>query len=107
MRRVLALLLTTTLLLAGGCGGARYDVRLAQTLTDMRYRKRLDDNLMPAPTKTKLESFSVFVRPPKNLVQSKEFLLTVLEPGKFDIADSFSESDKQVLMHVLAWVKVP
>lgn len=106
MRRVLATLATTALLLAGGCGGRSYEIRLDKTLEDMRYRKRLDDNLMPAPTKTKLETFNIFVRPPKNLVQSKEFLLTVLEPGKFDVADSFND-DKQSVMHVLAWVKLP
>ena len=107
MRRVFATLATTTILLAAGCGGRSYEVRLDKTLVDMRYRKRLDDNLMPPATKTKLETLNIFIRPPKNLTQSKEFLLTVLEPGKFDVADSFSESDKQILMHVLSRVKLP
>lgn len=107
MRRLLATLAVSALLLAGGCGGRSYEVRLDKTLEEMRYRKRLDDNLMPAPTKTKLETHNIFVRPPKNLAQSKEFLLTVLEPGKFDVADSFSDPEKGALMHVLARVKLP
>jgi hypothetical protein len=95
------------LLLAAGCGGQSYAHRLDRTLEEMRYRKRLDANLMPPVTKTKLEGMQIFVRPPKNLAQSKEFLLTVLEPGKFDDAESFTETDKQALMHVLARVKLP
>lgn len=105
MRRALAMLATTALLLAAGCGGRSYEVRLEKTLEDMRYRKRLDDNLMPAPTKGKLEQLSIYVRPPKNMAPSKEFLLSVLEPGKFDDAESFS--DKSSLMHILARVKLP
>lgn len=105
MRRVFALMTTTALLLAAGCGSPSYEKRLDKTLEDMRYKKRLDDNLEPAPTKTKLETLNVYVRPPKKLVQSKEFLLTALEPGKFDVADSFSSD--QTLMHVLARVKLP
>ena len=104
MRRVFATLATTALLLAGGCAG-KYEARLNQTLEDMRYRKRLNDNLMDPVTKTKLETYNVYLRPPKSLAQSKEFLLTVLDPGKFDDAESFT--DKQNLMHVLTRVKLP
>src|ERR1700733_5315978 len=106
MRRVLAFLATTaaTLLLANGCAKS-YDIRMNRTLEKMRYEKRLNDNLMPAP-KGKLEAFLIFVRPPKSLAQSKEFLLTTLEPGRFDVSESFLEKDKQSL-HVLARVKRP
>ena len=107
MRRVLALLATTALLLAGGCGGRSYDIRLDKTLERMRYEKRLKDNLMEAP-KAKFEYFMIFVRPPKNLTgPTKEFQLSALEPGKFDLTESFFEKDKQSSLHVLARVKQP
>jgi hypothetical protein len=108
MRRILASLAASGLLLAiVGCGSRSYEMRLDRTIEDMKYRKKLDDNLMPAPTKGKLEQVLIFIRPPKNLEgPAKEFLLTVLEPGMFDVSDSFFEKDKQSL-HVLARVKRP
>jgi hypothetical protein len=108
MRRVLALVASAGLLLAVvGCGSQSYAKRLEITLNDMKYRKQLDDNLIPAPTKGKLEQLQIFVRPPKNMSgPAKEFLLTVLEPGKFDVSESFFEPGKQSL-HVLARVKRP
>jgi hypothetical protein len=108
MRRVLALAATTTLVLAGGCGGEKYEFRLNKTLEEMRYRKRLDDNLNPAATKGRLEQNLIFIRPPKGLSTepAKDFQLTVLEPGKFDVSESFYEKDKQNL-HILARVKRP
>ena len=106
MRRVLAMLATTALLLAGGCGGKSYDIRLDKTLERMKYEKRLNDNLIAAP-KGKFETLLIFIRPPKNLAgPTKEFQLTALEPGKFDLTESFLEKDKQNL-HVLARVKQP
>ena len=107
MRRSFAMLLTTALMIAAGCGGKSYETRLERTIEELRYQKRLDDNLMPAPTKGKLEQLLIFVRPPKTLEgPTKEFQLTVLEAGKFDVADSFIEPDKQAL-HILARVKKP
>jgi hypothetical protein len=73
----------------------------------MRYVKRLDDNLGPAPTKGKLETSNIYVRPPKTLTgPTKEFQLVALEPGKFDISDSFFEQGK-ASMHVLGRIKLP
>jgi hypothetical protein len=106
MRRVLATMATAALLIAGGCGSKSYDERLARTLDEMRYRKRLDDNLMPAVTGNKLESALIYLRPPKNLDQAKEFQLTQVEPGKFDLEATFLEPEKQSL-HVLARRKLP
>jgi hypothetical protein len=76
-----------------GCGNS-YDIRMNKTLEDMRYRKRLDDNLMPAQTKGKFEELLIFVRPPKNLQPAKEFLLPLPETGKFDLEASFLEAQK-------------
>lgn len=108
MRRVLATVATAALLVTCGCGGGSYKVRLDKTLDAMRYKKRLDDNLQPAPTKGKLEQNLIYLRPPKALDgPAKEFtLVPALEPGKFDISDTFFEKDKQTL-HVLARVKRP
>ncbi|MCA1686176.1 MAG: hypothetical protein LC745_09390 [Planctomycetia bacterium] len=106
MRRFLTLITTTSLLLAAGCGGKSYDIRLDKTLEQMRYRKRLDENLNAAP-KGKFEENMIFLRPPKNLQgPTKEFLLPLQDPAKFDLAESFFEKDKQQL-YVLAWVKRP
>jgi hypothetical protein len=91
MRRVWVLLATASLVAAWGCGNS-YNFRLERTLDDMRYLKRLDDNLTPAPTKGKLEELLIFVRPPKNLQPAKEFLLPLPDPSKFDLAISFLES---------------
>src|SRR5947209_8503699 len=107
MRRILAVFASSVLLLAAGCGVGVYEKRLSKTLEDMKYRKRLDDNLMPAVTKSKLEQNLIYLRPPKTLQgPAKDFMLTVLEPGKFDVTESFYEPEKQSL-HVLARVKRP
>jgi hypothetical protein len=106
MRRILAMSVTAALLVVAGCGSKSYEVRLNKTLEDMRYRKRLDDNLMPAPTKGKFEELLIFVRPPKNLQQTKTFMLGTPEPGEFDLDASFDEPQKQS-MHLLARVKRP
>jgi hypothetical protein len=105
MRRVLALAAVTAVVLSAGCGGKRYEERMNLTLEQMRYRKRLDDNLNPA-VKGKVEQNLIFLRPPKGLSAepAKAFMLAELEPGKFDVAESFLEKDKQYL-HVLARVK--
>ena len=107
MRRVLATWAMTTLLLATGCGGRTYEFRLEKTLEARKYQKRLDTNLTPPITKTKLESLNVYVRPPKDLAASKEFLLTTLEPGKFDDAESLTDAKTQAQLHILSRVKVP
>ncbi len=108
MRRVMAMVATTVLVLSGGCGSKSYEYRLESTLASMRYKKRLDENLMPPPAKgiAPFEELSIFLRPPKNLAQSKEFQMTILEPGQFDLQSSFFEEKKQNL-HVLARVKKP
>lgn len=104
MRRVLATLATMALLVIGGCGIKSYEARLNQTIEDIKYQDRLNKLLMPALTKGKWEELSIYLRPPKNLAQTKAWMLVELEPGKFDLDASFDEPKKQS-MHVLARVK--
>jgi hypothetical protein len=124
MRRVWVILASASLVVGWGCGNS-YDIRLNKTLEDMKYRKRLDDMLMPPLTKNKFEELLIFVRPPKKLELSKEFLLPLPEPGKFDLEASLLESSKPAegqqpgadapkaveapksILHVLARVKRP
>jgi hypothetical protein len=105
MNRAFAILASACLILAIGCTNT-YDTRLNQTLEDMRYNKRLDDNLLPPATKGKLEELQVFIRPPKNLKgPTQTFAWTVIEPGRFDLENSFIDQDKQESLHILVRVK--
>jgi hypothetical protein len=106
MKRALAILVSLCVILAVGCSA--YDSRLQQTLEELRYRKRLNDNLVEAATKGKLQELAIFVRPPKSLVgPTKTFGMTVVEPGKFDVENSFIDQEKQESMHLLARVVRP
>jgi len=106
MKRAFAILASLCLILVIGCSA--YDSRLEQTLEELRYRKRLNDNLTDAPTKGKLQELAIFVRPPKALKgPTQTFGMTVVEPGKFDLEQSFIDQDKQESMHLLARVVRP
>src|SRR3954469_16197139 len=100
MRRVLVVLAGSVLLLLVGCGLHSYELRLTQTLDHMKYQERLNRMLQPPLTKGKWEELSVYLRPPKTLVQAKEWQLSPTEPGKFDLEASLLEAPKQS-MHVL------
>jgi hypothetical protein len=107
MKRAFAILASMSLVVAVGCSTA-YDARLDKTLEEMRYSKRLDDNLLPAATKGKLEELQVFVRPPMNLKgPTQTFAWTVIEPGRFDLENSFIDQEKQESLHILIRVKKP
>jgi hypothetical protein len=106
MKRAAAIVLGMGWLLAAGCGTRSYEERLEYTLDQMRYQRRLNENLTEAP-KGRLEQLLIYVRPPKDLAgPTQTFQLTVLEPGKFDLEASFIEQDRQSL-HLLARVKQP
>ncbi len=106
MKRAFAILASLCFILVIGCSA--YDSRLEQTLEELRYRKRLNDNLTDAPTKGKLQELAIFVRPPKALKgPTQTFGMTVVEPGKFDLEQSFIDQDKQESMHLLARVARP
>lgn len=107
MRRLCGMLASLSLFLAIGCGTQSYEYRLTQTLENMKYQKKLNDALIPAVATGKLKDLDIYVRPPKNLQgPTQAFQLTVVEPGKFDVENSFIEKDKQNL-HILARVKRP
>jgi hypothetical protein len=107
MKRAAAVVLGVSLVLILGCGTQSYETRLEKTIDNMKYQKRLDDNLGAAATKGKLEELQIYVRPPKNMTgPTQTFQLTVVEPGKYDVESSFIEPEKQSL-HILARVKRP
>jgi hypothetical protein len=105
MRRACLILASACLLLIVGCRD--YDFRLGKTLDEMKYQQRLEKNLEKAPLKGTLQAESIYVRPPKGLAgPTKVFTLTVVEPGKFDLENSFIDEGKASL-HVLARHKKP
>jgi len=107
MKRALATLASLSLFLVIGCG-RDYDYRLNNTIDNKRYQKRLNDNLETPPSKTNLQTSNIYVRPPKGLKgPTQTFGLAVVEPGKFDIEDSFIDQQKQGGLHLLARVDLP
>jgi hypothetical protein len=100
MRRLLTIVITTSLLVAGGCG-TRYTYRMEETLKEMKYNRELDKNLEPAPADGQLKEMNIYVRPPKKMELAKTFGLGAAEPGKFDIEKTYYEGSKSFL-HVLA-----
>jgi hypothetical protein len=106
MRRACMILASACLLLAVGCRD--YDVRLEKTLQEMKYQQRLEKNLEKAPSKGLLQTEAIYVRPPKGLTgPTQTFSLAVVEPGKFDLENSFLDEAKHASLHVLARHKKP
>ena len=105
MRRLLMATVTSALLLSLGCV-QRYQKRMDSTIEEMKYERELDKNLEQAPPEGPLKSLDIFVRPPKGMTPSKEFTLTAVEPGLFDVERTFYEGQKSFL-HILARKKMP
>jgi hypothetical protein len=106
MKRVLSVLASASFVLAVGCKD--YDIRLEKTLEEMKYEKRLSENLAVAPAKGKLKGDQIFIRPPLGLEGPTDaFTLTAAESGKFDIEHSFIDQKKGTSLHVVARVKKP
>lgn len=89
MRRLAALAVTTTLVLAVGCGKS-YEKRLNITLDRLRYLQTLDLYLSPA-VQGEFAQNQVFLRPPKPLPSepSKTLVGLSAEPGLYDLASTF------------------
>jgi hypothetical protein len=105
MRRVFASLVSLLLVVVVGCRD--YDLRLQETFEEMKYRKRLDDNLGPAPTKALLQQELIFVRPPKGLTGPTQTFGLTVDPGKFDLENTFIDQSKSASLHILARHKKP
>ena len=104
MRRLLMATVTSALILSLGCV-QRYQKRMDSTIEEMKYERELDKNLEAAPAEGPLKSLDIFIRPPKGLVPAKEFTLTAVEPGLFDVDRTFYQGDKTFL-HILARKKM-
>ncbi len=106
MKRVLALLASVNLFLVIiGCA-QDYDLRLGKTYDHLRNMKRLDENLeKPADAKSNLAAANIYVRPPLGLKPHNEFAFNSVEPGKFDITDTFF--DDKGSLHIVARVEKP
>jgi hypothetical protein len=95
-----------------GCGVQSYEKRMQTTLSNMRYRMRLDANLQPG-VEGKLKEEAVYLRPPTYAAKAPDFLLNPPPAGMFDIAESFDgtpqtgagEGSPRVRLHVLGRVK--
>ena len=106
MKRVLAVLAGASFVMVIGCND--YDLRLEKTLEEKKYEKRLNTNLEAAPAKSKLQADDIFIRPPLGLTGPRDaFSLIAVEPGRFDIENSFLDEKKGTSLHVLARVKKP
>lgn len=100
MKRLSTLLASLALVLAVGCGFKGYEDRLDRTLEELRYRIRLDKALDPAPADAKFKEFQLYIRPPKGMALSTQFVPAELPAGQYDLAASFIAQDKGGL-HVL------
>jgi hypothetical protein len=106
MKQAFAILASACLALGMGC--ADYDIRLGKTYEEMKYKKRLNDNLEEAVSKGKLLEDLIYVRPPKGLKgPTQTFTLTAVEPGKFEIENSFIDDTSKASLHVVARIKRP
>jgi hypothetical protein len=107
MKRVLGILAGICIAhLVIGCAEP-YDVRLRTTLENKKYQITLNKNLEQASDSSNLKPADIYVRPPLGFKGPAEFAIIAIEPGKFDIADSFIDSGKQAGLHILARVNKP
>ena len=106
MKRVLGILVGASLALVIGCAES-YDLRLDQTIQNLKYRQDLNKNTEKAPAKSNLETAKVYIRPPKGLIGPAQTFAFVIEQGKFDAADSFIDQEKQASLHILARSNAP
>ena len=80
----------------------------AKTLEEMKYQVRLEKTWRRPRPKSILEKELIYVRPPKGLSgPTKTFTLAVVEPGRFDLENSFIDESKAASLHVLARHKKP
>ena len=66
MKRVLGILAGACLALLIGCAQS-YDLRVEETIKNMKYRQSLDKNTEAPPAKSNLEKEKIYLRAPKGL----------------------------------------
>jgi hypothetical protein len=106
MKRVLGILAGACLALLIGCAQS-YDLRVEETIKNMKYRQSLDKNTEVPPTKSNLEKEKIYIRAPKGLKGPALQFAYAVEPGKFDITDTFIDPVKQASLHLLARSNAP
>lgn len=106
MKQVATLLLSVCLVLAAGCGYYNYEARLDHTLAELKYRMRLNKALDPAPEDAKFKEFQLYIRPPKGMALSQQFVPAELPAGQYDLAASFISQEKGGL-HIVGRRKAP
>jgi hypothetical protein len=106
MRRVWVVMALMVIVAMPGCGRKSYEERLAKTLEQLEYTRRLNKNLMAPPGEKKFQDLGVYLRPPKEQALAKTVQLPVAE-GQFDLEASFNDSKADSVLHVLARVKMP
>jgi len=106
MKRVLGILAGAFLALSIGCAQS-YDIRVEKTLDNLKYRRDLERNTDAPPAKSNLEKEKIYVRAPKGLKGPAQTFAFVIEPGKFDVADTFIDQEKQASLHILARSNAP
>lgn len=112
MKRLAALLVSATLVMSWGCGMKSYEIRLEKTLEAMRYSRDLDENLTPAPTDKRFREFPMYIRAPKDMPLSANFVMAADVPvGRYDLTASFVGQSKDSpgtrALHVIGRRKAP
>ncbi len=105
MRQAVAVVSGLLVVVMVGCKD--YDLRLQETLDEMKYQKQLNDNLAPPQQKGRLKDELIYIRPPKSLTGPTQTFGLAIEPGKFDVEDTFIDQAKSASLHVLARHKKP
>jgi hypothetical protein len=106
MKRVLGVLAGASFALVIGCAQS-YDMRLEETIKNLEYKRDLDKNTEGPPTKSNLETAKIYLRAPKGLRGPSQTFPFVVEPGKFDITDSFIDQKSEASLHILARTNAP
>ena len=106
MRWGCAIFASAGLVLSSGCRD--YDFRLDKTIEEMKYQQSLEKALEKPPTSGPLQQELIFIRPPKGLAgPTKAFTLAVVQPGKFDLENSFIDESKHASLHVWPVIRSP
>ena len=103
MKSVLKVLAGASLAVSMSIGCAQsYDLRIDETLKNMKYKRDLEKNTEDPPSASNLASEEIYIRAAKGLEGPAKTFAFVVEPGRFDIADTFIDQEKGASLHILA-----